>query len=76
MMLSAGWDARVVFWVTNIDRKTNNSIILCQIQEDNQYRYVEDVKLESYVNTMCSSGSGRMMYFVGGKKGYLARISK
>ena len=78
MILSAGWDARVVFWVTIIDdgKLISNNIDLWQSQEHNHYEYVEDVKLESYVNTMCSAGPGRRMYFVGGKKGYLARISK
>ena len=45
-----------------------------QRQEGDQYAHVEDVKLQSYVNTMCP-GEGESFY-VGGKKGYLVKLAK
>jgi len=58
LLLSAGWDARVVFW---------------EMKED-AYDFIEEVKLDSYVNIICKGDTDT--YFVGGKKGYLVRISR
>ena len=43
-----------------------------QRREWGQFVHVEDVKLESYINTMCP-GPGKS-FFIGGKKGYLVKI--
>ena len=46
---------------------------ILQRSQGKEYEYQEDVALESYVNTMCSTG--RQTYFIGGKKGYLVKVS-
>ena len=43
--------------------------------EGEKYAHVEDVKLESYVNTLCAAPGGGAFY-VGGKQGYFVRIAK
>jgi len=39
-----------------------------------EFVFSEDVKLDSYVNIMCKGDNN--IYYVGGKKGFLAKISK
>eukprot|EP00090_Calanus_glacialis_P046340 TRINITY_DN9061_c0_g1_i1.p1 TRINITY_DN9061_c0_g1~~TRINITY_DN9061_c0_g1_i1.p1 ORF type:complete len:327 (-),score=79.05 TRINITY_DN9061_c0_g1_i1:52-1032(-) len=58
MLLSAGWDSRIAFWK----------------MEEEQFVFLEDVKLDSYVNIMCLGDCNT--YYAGGKKGYLVKISK
>ena len=48
--------------------------MLQKCQEGRDYEYQEDVALESYVNTMCAAGG--KTYFIGGKKGYLVKVSQ
>ena len=48
--------------------------VLQKCQEGLNYEYQEDVALESYVNTMCAAGG--QIYFIGGKKGYLVKVSQ
>jgi hypothetical protein len=42
--------------------------------EEEQFVFLEDVKLDSYVNIMCLGDNNT--YYAGGKKGYLVKISK
>ena len=42
--------------------------------EGEKYAHVEDVKLASYVNTMCEGEEES--FYVGGKKGYLVKLEK
>jgi len=58
ILVSAGWDSRVVFW---------------KIKEE-EFVFLEAVKLESYVNILCQGD--HETYYAGGKKGYLVKISQ
>ena len=71
-VVSGGWDQRAVFWV----RTPQKSIFqLCfQKLEGSEYKFSEAVKLDSYVNII-STGPPNV-YYVGGKSGYLAKLSK
>ena len=42
--------------------------------EEGEYRFSEAVKLDSYVNILCTGTNH--VYYAGGKSGYLAKISK
>jgi len=59
LLLSAGWDSRLLIW----EKKASID-----------YKMKEEVKLESYINTMCSGQENS--YYLGGKKGYLVKVSK
>ena len=49
-----------------------NSLECFQRRQEDEFLHVEDVKLESYVNTMCPGP--RQSFFIGGKKGFLVKI--
>ena len=48
--------------------------IMFQKLEESEYKFSEAVKLDSYVNILCTGGS--QVYYAGGKSGYLAKISR
>ena len=49
--------------------------VLQERGEEEDYSYSHSVRLESYVNTMCG-GAGAGTVYLGGKKGYLVRVSR
>lgn len=57
-VISGGWDQHVVIWKL----------------EEGEYKFSEAVKLDSYVNILCTGSA--QVYYAGGKSGYLAKISK
>ena len=73
-IISGGWDQRVIFWVKISHFWKPNLRAVFQKLEEGEYRFSEAVKLDSYVNILCS-GSNQVCY-AGGKSGYLAKISK
>ena len=42
--------------------------------DEEEFTFSEDLKLDSYVNVLCSGEKG--VYYAGGKKGYLVRVSR
>lgn len=49
-------------------------VTLFQKLEGDEYKFNDAVKLDSYVNILCTGNTGA--YYAGGKSGYLAKISK
>ena len=73
-VISGGWDQRVIFWVKITNFRKPNLRTIFQKLEEGEYRFSEAVKLDSYVNILCTGTN--QVYYAGGKSGYLAKISK
>ena len=56
-----------LFWKLNLN-------LVFQKLEEGEYKFSEAVKLDSYVNILCTGSA--QVYYAGGKSGYLAKISK
>jgi len=57
-VISGGWDQHVVIWKL----------------EEGEYKFSEAVKLDSYVNILCTGST--QVYYAGGKSGYLVKVSR